>query len=64
YLLPPGWLVYTLCTGALLCSLGATGMVIVFALFVQSQSLSLAQLDAGLREREADGSRELPPGAI
>lgn len=63
YVLPPGWLVYTLCTATLLCSLGATGMVIVFALFVQSQSLSLAQLDAGLREREADRSRESPPRA-
>jgi len=55
--LSPGWLVYTLCTGMLLCALAAACMVIVFALFVQSQSLSLARLDVGLR---ALGSNERP----
>jgi polyisoprenyl-phosphate glycosyltransferase len=64
YYLPPGWLVYTLCTGTLLCALGATGMVIVFALFVQSQSMSLAQLDAGLREREVDPPAGSSPPAV
>jgi hypothetical protein len=48
----PGWIIYTLCTGTLLCALAAACMVIVFALFVQSQSLSLARLDVGLRPIE------------
>lgn len=53
--LSPGWLIYTLCTGMLLCALAAACMVIVFALFVQSQSLSLARLDVGLRTTESEG---------
>jgi polyisoprenyl-phosphate glycosyltransferase len=53
----PGWIIYTLCTGTLLCALAAACMVIVFALFVQSQSLSLARLDVGLRAVEPDGQR-------
>lgn len=57
--LSPGWLIYTLCTGMLLCALAAACMVIVFALFVQSQSLSLARLDVGLRAIET----EARPGA-
>jgi hypothetical protein len=56
---PPGWIIYTLCTGTLLCALAAACMVIVFALFVQSQSLSLARLDVGLRVTESDGRREI-----
>jgi hypothetical protein len=51
----PSWAIYTLCTGTLLCSLAAACLVIVFALFVQSQSLSLAQLDGDLRAPEANG---------
>jgi hypothetical protein len=54
----PGWIIYTLCTGTLLCALAAACMVIVFALFVQSQSLSLARLDVGLRPSEPGGGRE------
>jgi polyisoprenyl-phosphate glycosyltransferase len=50
----PGWLIYTICTGLLLCALAAACMVIVFALFVQSQSLSLARLDVGLRALEPE----------
>jgi polyisoprenyl-phosphate glycosyltransferase len=53
----PGWIVYLLCTAMLLCALGSACMVIVFALFVQTQSLSLSQLDAGLREREIERTR-------
>jgi len=48
----PGWLIYVLCTATLLCALAVACMVIVFALFVQAQSLSLAQLDTGLRAPE------------
>jgi len=55
--LVPGWLIYTICTGLLLCALAAACMVIVFALFVQSQSLSLARLDVGLRGTEPDTAR-------
>jgi hypothetical protein len=54
----PGWIIYTLCTGTLLCALAAACMVIVFALFVQSQSLSLARLDVGLRPSEPGAGRE------
>ena len=49
----PGWILYTLSTAILLCALAAVCLVIVFALFVQSQSLSLARLDANLRDLEA-----------
>jgi hypothetical protein len=59
----PGWIIYALCTGTLLCALGTACMVIVFALFVQSQSLALARLDAGLHEHEearpAESSRRV-----
>ena len=52
HFMSPGWAIYTLCTGTLLCALAAACLVIVFALFVQSQSLSLAQLDNDLRAVE------------
>ncbi len=56
----PGWVIYTLCTGTLLCALAAACMVIVFALFVQAQSLSLARLDIGLRATETEDRRQTP----
>jgi hypothetical protein len=54
----PGWLVYLLCTAMLLCALGATALVIVFALFVQSQSLSLSRLDVALQRPEVTRPQE------
>jgi hypothetical protein len=48
----PGWTFYALCTGALLCAVGAASLLIVFALFVQTQGLSLAFLDEGVRSRD------------
>jgi hypothetical protein len=56
----PGWVIYTLCTGTLLCALAAACLVIVFALFVQAQSLSLARLDIGLRDTETEAERRTP----
>jgi hypothetical protein len=50
----PGWAFYAISTGTLLCALAAVCMVIVFALFVQAQSLSLAQLDAAARDGELE----------
>jgi hypothetical protein len=44
----PSWAIYALCTAMLLLALAAACLVILFALFVQSQSLSLAQLDGEL----------------
>jgi hypothetical protein len=44
----PDWLVYVLSAATLSCLLGIASLVLVFALFVQSQSLSLARLDSGL----------------
>jgi hypothetical protein len=55
----PGWALYALCTVMLLCALGTACLVIVFALFVQSQSLSLAELDTRLRDSDVEASR--PP---
>jgi hypothetical protein len=57
YLSVPGWVFYTLCSGVLLCGLGVVCLVIVFALFVQSQSLSLSSLDIGARVTDAEGVR-------
>jgi hypothetical protein len=45
----PGWIIYALCTAALLSALGAGSLLIVFALFVQTQSLSLSPLDNDAR---------------
>ena len=58
----PGWIIYALCTAALLSALGAGSLIIVFALFVQTQSLSLSPLDnearrTGVAERRRSLSR-------
>jgi len=53
----PGWAFYAFCTGTLLCAVAAVCMVILFALFVQNQSLSLAQLDAASRDGEIERAR-------
>jgi hypothetical protein len=53
----PGWAFYAFCTGTLLCAVAAVCMVILFALFVQNQSLSLAQLDASSRDGEIERAR-------
>jgi hypothetical protein len=53
----PGWLFYTVCSGVLLCGLGVVCLVIVFALFVQSQSLSLSSLDVGARASDPEAVR-------
>ena len=53
----PGWALYAVCSGTLLCALAAVCMVIVFALFVQAQGLSLAQLDAVSRDGELERKR-------
>lgn len=49
-----GWVVYAACSALLLFAVAAACMVIVFALFVQTQGLSLARLDVGLRETGID----------
>jgi polyisoprenyl-phosphate glycosyltransferase len=52
HLLVEGWIIYAVCTALLLSALAAACTVIVFALFVQTQGLSLARLDVGLRVSE------------
>lgn len=59
----PGWAIYTLCMATLLCALATASLVIVFALFVQSQGLSLSRLDAGYQETHAERTREPSPRA-
>lgn len=54
----PWWMFSALGAAALLCVLASAFLIIVFAQVVQTQSLSLAQLDAGLREHESHGPRE------
>jgi polyisoprenyl-phosphate glycosyltransferase len=49
-----GWIIYAVCTALLLSALAAACMVIVFALFVQTQGLSLARLDAGADKKTFD----------
>jgi polyisoprenyl-phosphate glycosyltransferase len=53
----PGWALYAVCSGTLLCAIAAVCMVIVFALFVQAQGLSLSQLDAVSRDGELERTR-------
>jgi hypothetical protein len=56
----PGWVIYGLCTATLFCALAGSCLVIVFAFFVQSESLSLARLDAD-SQREDAGQRPATP---
>ena len=53
-----GWAIYAIGSVLLLLAVAATCMLIVFALFVQTQGLSLAKLDSGLRDTEHDRATE------
>jgi hypothetical protein len=57
----PVWTIAVLVSALLLAAFGVACLVIVFALFVQSQSLSLSRLDSGLRQVEDATPGEASP---
>lgn len=53
----PGWATYTLLLSILMCGIALGCLILVFTLFVQSQSLSMSRLDmGGFNRRATDGA--------
>ncbi len=49
----PGWATSSLLLALLLCGIALTGVILLFSLFVQTQSLSMSRLDIHLGEGNA-----------
>ncbi len=56
----PGWATYTLLLSILLCGIALGCLILVFTLFVQSQSLSMSRLDVALEPLNAAEPRSAP----
>ncbi|WNG35312.1 glycosyltransferase [Archangium minus] len=56
----PGWATYTLLLSIILSGMALGSVVLLFSLFVQSQSLSMSRLDVDLRRNHAADPRRAP----